>query len=87
MNRAVTSATGPAIRASGNCRISLVGVDVHGPIGIEATGNATVSMTGGTIDAETDAVTTSTSARVNLVGTHFTGPARSTGSAILVGAS
>jgi hypothetical protein len=81
----VTVTTGPAIRASGNCTVTLTGVDVRGPIGIEASGDARVVMTGGTLNADTAAVTTSGSASVQLVGTHLTGASKATGNATLVG--
>ena len=65
---------GPAVRASGSCSITLINVDLHAPIGIAASGSASVTMTGGSIEAETRSVATSGSSSVNLVGTRLTHP-------------
>jgi secreted trypsin-like serine protease len=64
---------GPAVRAAGSCSITLINVDLRGPVGIAASGSATVTMTGGSIHADTKS-TTNGSAAVNLVGTRLADP-------------
>jgi hypothetical protein len=65
---------GPAVRAAGSCSITLINVDLRAPVGIAASGSASVVMTGGSIHADTKSVTTNGSASVNLVGTRLTDP-------------
>jgi V8-like Glu-specific endopeptidase len=65
---------GPAVRAAGSCSITLINVDLRGPVGIAASGSASVTMTGGSIDADRKAFTAHGSASVNLVGTRLTNP-------------
>jgi hypothetical protein len=72
---------GTAIRASGHCRLSLIGVDIVAPVGIEASGNARVTLTGGSIRASASAVIATSLARVHCVGTKVTGAARASGTA------
>lgn len=67
----ITSTNGPAVRAVGSCSVTLVNVNLQGPIGIEASGSASVTMTGGSINAPKP-FTSRGSSTVNLVGTQMT---------------
>ena len=78
--------SGTAIRASGNCQLSLVGVKITAPVGIEASANAKVSMTGGSITASTNSVVASAASSVTLVGTQVSGKSKKSGAAKIVGA-
>jgi hypothetical protein len=55
---------GTAIRASANCQLTIVGVDITAATGIEASANAKVTMTGGSIKATTNSVVASGAAKV-----------------------
>jgi hypothetical protein len=73
--------SGTAIKASGNCQLTMVGVEITAPVGIEASANAKVSMTGGAINATTHSVVASAAAKVDLVGTKVSGKSKSSGAA------
>lgn len=83
-----------AIRASGNCQLSLVDVKLTAPIGIDASANANanananakVTMTGGSITSSTNAIVASAASNVTLVGTHVTGKSKKSGAAKITGA-
>jgi len=79
--------SGTAIKASGNCQLTLSGVDITAPIGIEASAGAKVTMTGGSIKATTNSVVASANAKVDLVGTSVTGKAKQSGNAKVTGAN
>lgn len=78
--------SGTAIKASGNCQLTMVGVELTAPVGIEASANAKVSMTGGAINASTSSVVASAAAKVDLVGTKVSGKSKSSGAAKVTGA-
>jgi hypothetical protein len=82
-----TVTSGPAIRASANCKLSLTGVNITAPIGIEASASAKVDMTGGSITASTSSVVASNAAEVSLVGTKVTGKVQKSGAAKVSGAN
>ncbi|MBS2018601.1 MAG: hypothetical protein JST00_37390 [Deltaproteobacteria bacterium] len=78
--------SGTAIKASGNCQLTLTGVDITAGVGIEASANAKVQMTGGSITATTNSVVASAAAKVDLVGTKVSGKAKQSGAAKITGA-
>ena len=77
---------GTAIRASGNCTLTLSGVDITAPIAIDANNNAKVTMTGGSIKASTNSVVAAGVSKVTLVGTTVSGKSKATAGAKIVGA-
>jgi hypothetical protein len=76
---------GTAITASGDCHLKLIGVDVSAAIAIEAGGNATVSIEGGSIAGTKHAVHALGNAEVKLDKTKVTGEKKKLGSAKIVG--
>lgn len=79
--------SGTAIKASGNCQLTLTGVDITAPVGIEASAGAKVTMTGGSIKATTSSVVASANAKVDLVGTSVSGKVKQSGNAKVTGAN
>jgi hypothetical protein len=79
--------SGTAIKASGNCQLSMVGVDITAATGIEASASAKVTMTGGSITATTNSVVASAAAKVDCVGTKVTGKSKASGAAKVTGAN
>lgn len=77
--------TGPAITAGGNCSVELVSVDITSPTGIEASGNATVSMKGGSLSAKTQAAKAQANASIRFSGTKVTGKTEAKGGAKIEG--
>ena len=67
----VTATAG--VKASANCRLTLVGVNITAPIAIDASGNAKVTMTGGSVTASSSTVVASANAKVDLIGTKVSG--------------
>jgi len=81
------SVSGTAIKASANCQLTLVGVDLTAATGIEASANAKVTMTGGSIKATTNSVVASAAAKVDCVGTAVSGKSKASGAAKVTGAN
>jgi hypothetical protein len=79
--------SGTAIKASANCQLTLVGVDITAAVGIEASASAKVTMTGGSINASTNSVVASAAAKVDCVGTKVTGKSKASGAAKVTGAN
>ena len=79
--------SGTAIKASGNCDLTLTGVDITAGTGIEASANAKVKMTGGSIKATTNSVVASAAAKVDCTGTTVTGKSKASGAAKVTGAN
>ncbi len=79
--------SGTAIKASGNCQLSMTGVDITAGTGIEASANAKVTMIGGSIKATTSSVVASASAKVECTGTTVTGKSKTSGAAKVTGAN
>lgn len=73
---------GPAINAGANCELELEGVDITAPIGINAGGNAKVTVNGGSINGSDMAVTALGSSQVTLKGTKVTGKTQALGGKI-----
>lgn len=78
---------GTAIKATGNCQLTLVGVDITAATGIDASANAKVTMTGGSIKATTNSVVASAAAKVDCVGTTVTGKSKASNAAKITGAN
>ena len=76
---------GTGIRASANCQLTLVNVDLTAPVGIEASGNAKVTVTGGSVTSSSNAVVASALAKVTFAGTKVDGRIKKSGSASVVG--
>lgn len=76
---------GTAITANGGCKLTLVNVSITAPDGLEAVGNATITMKGGTIAATGRAVHALGNAKVVLEGTHVTGKLEKLGGATITG--
>jgi hypothetical protein len=79
----VTASAG--VKASGNCQLSLTGVNITAPVAIEASANAKVSMTGGSITASSNAIVASAAAKVDIVGTKVSGKSKTSGAAKITG--
>jgi hypothetical protein len=62
-----------AVSAQGNCKLTLVNVDITAPTGIEAGVNAVVTVQGGSITATTFAVHATGNAQVHVTGTKVSG--------------
>lgn len=78
--------SGTAIRASGNCRLTLTNVKITAPVGIDASANAKVTMAGGGITSSTNTVVASANASVVVSGAQVTGKSKKSGAAKIVGA-
>ncbi len=76
---------GPAVDASGNCNITLDNCTIRAPEGIHAAGNATVTITGGTLAGSRNAIDASGNAKVIVSGTQVTGPVHTSGNAKVSG--
>lgn len=74
-----------AISAGGNCSLTLASCDITAPIAIDAVGNATVTVTGGSLNGATNSVKASGNAKVNMTGTTVTGKTLATGIAKITG--
>ena len=79
--------SGTAIKASGNCQLTMTGVDITASVGIEASASAKVTMTGGSITATTNSVVASAAAKVDCVGTKVTGKSKVSNAAKITGAN
>lgn len=66
-------ASGSAIKASANCRLELSKVTISAPVGIEASGNAKVTMNGGAVTGSEAAAKASGLAKITFTGTTVTG--------------
>lgn len=77
--------TAPAITASGSCKLTLVDVNLTAPTGIEANGNAVVTVQGGSITATNFAVKALGGAKVHLDKTEVTGKTQKLGAAEISG--
>ena len=80
----ITASAG--VKASGNCQLTMTGVNITAPVGIDASASAKVTMTGGSITSSTNSVVASAAAKVDLVGTKVTGKSKSSGAAKITGA-
>jgi hypothetical protein len=76
-----------AIKASGNCQLTLTGVNITAPNGIEASANAKINMTGGSVTSTASAVNASNAAQVTFVGTKVSGKVQKSNAAKVTGAN
>src|SRR5512140_1194228 len=74
-----TVAAGTAITAGGNCQLTLVNVDVTAPLPIDASGNAKVTVTGGSLKGAPEAIVASANSSVTVSGTTVNGKTKSSG--------
>ncbi len=74
-----------AIKADGNCSLTLVGCDITAPTAIEALGNANVTITGGSLNGSSYAVKADSLAKVKMTGTKVTGKTEASGLAKITG--
>ena len=63
----------------------ITGADIDAPIAIKASGNAKVTVTGGSLTGKDAAVSAEGNASVTLIGTKATGPVKKTGLAKVSG--
>lgn len=73
------------VEASANCVVIITGADIDAPIAIKASGNAKVTVTGGSLTGKDAAVSAEGNASVTLIGTKVTGPVKKTGLAKVSG--
>ncbi len=85
LNGVTANVSGTAIKASANCQLTLVGVNITAPTGIDASGNAKVAMTGGSINSSAVAIDAKNGAQVTVVGTKVTGKVNKANAAQVVG--
>lgn len=74
-----------AISAGGNCQLTLDGLDVEGAIAVEASGNASVVIVGGSLKGSTSAIKASGNASVDVQGASVTGKVAKSGNAKVTG--
>jgi hypothetical protein len=79
----VTASAG--VKAGGNCQLSLTGVTINAQVAIDASANAKVTVTGGSITGTTNSVVASAGAKVDVVGAKVTGKAKTSGAAKVTG--
>jgi hypothetical protein len=83
---ALTGVTATAgVKAGANCQLTLTGVNITAPVAIDASGNAKVTVAGGSISGSTNSVVASANAKVDVVGAKVTGKAKTTGAAKVTG--
>lgn len=87
LNGVKANVAGTAIKTSGACQLTLVGVDITAGVGIDASASSKVTMTGGSITASTNSVVAAAAAKVNLVGTKVSGKSKVSGAAKVTGAN
>ena len=79
-NVVIKSPAGPAITASGQCKLVLKNPTLVGPVAVLASGQAEVRIEGGTV---TGAISASGSSNVTMKGAKSTGPFNKTGQAVI----
>ena len=84
-NVTASIASGVAVKASGNCVLELVGVNLSAPVAIDASANAKVSLRGGSVKGATHSIVAGGNASVDVQGVALIGPTKRTGNAKLVG--
>ena len=76
---------GTAVTAAGGCKLTLENVDITAPTGIEAGGNAVVTVTGGSITSTDLAAQALGNAQVTFKGTKVSGKTKALGGAKISG--
>jgi hypothetical protein len=79
--------SGTAVTARGNCQLTLSGVNLTAGVGIDASANAKVIVTGGSITASANSVVASGNATVSCTGTKVSGKSKASGGAKVTGAN
>lgn len=74
-----------AVKASGNCKLELVGVNITAKDGIQALSNAQVTVTGGSVNATGTAASALGKATITFSGTTVTGKKQALGAAKING--
>lgn len=77
--------TGTAIKASVNCQLTLVNMNITAPVAIEAVGNAKVTVTGGSLQGSTNSIVAAANAQVTVTGTKVTGKTKSSANGKITG--
>lgn len=81
----VTMTTGPAIRASGACHLTLINMTISAPTVIESAGSAVVTLQGGTLTGSQSAIEASGGSQVVVNGATVTGTVHRNGGASITG--
>jgi hypothetical protein len=81
-----TLTAGPAISALGACQLTLDGVNITAPDGIQAMGTAKVTVKGGSIKSTGTAISALGTAQVDVQGAKITGKTSALGAAKITGA-
>jgi hypothetical protein len=76
---------GTAIKASGNCTLTLIDVDIKAPIGISAAGNAKVTLQGGTLEGTNRSILGEANAKITVEGTKVIGSHKTSANAKVIG--
>ncbi|MFO0659062.1 MAG: hypothetical protein U0165_04430 [Polyangiaceae bacterium] len=76
---------GSAIKAMGNCKLTLQSVEISAPTAIEALGNAEVVVTGGYIEGTTHSVSAMGNVKVNITGATVKGKKNVMAPAVVTG--
>jgi hypothetical protein len=76
---------GPIVRAGGNCQLTLVDCNLAGPVVIDASGNAAVTLRGGSVIGAESSIVASGNALVTVEGTAITGPVSRSANATVTG--
>jgi hypothetical protein len=78
-------ASGPAITASGNCNVTFKNCTITTDKGIEASGNAVVTLEGGELKASDTAIDATGAAQVKATGAKVSGKVQTAGAAKVTG--
>jgi hypothetical protein len=81
-----TFKSGDAIDASGNCHVTLTGMNLTAPTVISASGNAVVVVTGGAITGSSAAIDAEGNSKVTVVGAKVTCKVTKAGNGTVTGA-
>lgn len=77
--------SGPAVDASGNCKVTFKDCNITTDRGVSASGNAEVTLEGGELKASDTAIEGSGAAKVDVKGTKVTGKVKQSGGAKITG--
>lgn len=76
---------GTAIKAGGNCTLVLEDMNITGDVAVDAGGNATVTITGGTLKGKKNSIVAGGNANVVVSGATVDGPTKKSGGATISG--
>jgi hypothetical protein len=77
--------TTTAVNAAGSCHVTLVNCDITAPITIEAGGNASVTLQGGSLNASGIAIEAMGNSQISVSGTKITGKTHASSGAKITG--